>query len=59
MVIHDILLSKLERDGFDGGAGSVDEEFIGLLHSRAMVIVLMEISDKWCSSGVPTGTSIV
>lgn len=55
MVIHDILLSELERGGFDGWTGSVDEELFGLLHCRAMG----NGSVSWwrsVASGVPQGS---
>jgi len=58
MVPHNILLSKLER----WVDCSVDEELVRLLYpegSGQRLNVQMEISDKWCPSGVCAGTSTV
>lgn len=50
---HNILLSKLERDGFDGGDYLVDEELAGwshLEHREQWLNAQTQISDKWCPS---------
>jgi len=56
-VLHNLLLSNSERSGpFDGGGTGckiVSREMCQLLY------IQMENSDKWCPSGVSTGTKAV
>ncbi|GAB0185946.1 mitochondrial enolase superfamily member 1 [Grus japonensis] len=61
-VLHDILVSKLERHGFHGWATLVDKELAGWSHSKSCgqrFNVQVENSDEWHPSGVGTGTSTV
>ncbi|GAB0178366.1 mitochondrial enolase superfamily member 1 [Grus japonensis] len=62
-VPHNILVSKLERHGFDGWMDhSVDKELAGWSHSKSCgqrLNVQVENSDEWRSSGVSIGTGAV
>jgi len=56
---HNILLSKLERDRFDGWTDWWMRNCLDGCIQRVVFNVQMEISDKWCPSEVPVGTSTV
>jgi len=60
-VPHNILLSKLEKHGFDGWTISWMSIWLDDHIQRVVVSgsVQMEVSDKWCPSGIPVGTSAV
>ncbi|GAB0182274.1 mitochondrial enolase superfamily member 1 [Grus japonensis] len=61
-VPHNILVSKLEKHGFDGWTTWVDKELAGRLHSKSCgqrLNVQVENSDEWRSSGVGAGTGTV
>jgi len=61
-VLHNILVTKLEKKWIWWMDRSLDKESAGWLHSESggqWLNVQVEIGDEWCSLGIGVGTSVI
>jgi len=61
-VLHNILVTKLEKKWIWWVDRSLDKESAGWLHSESggqWLYVQVEIGDEWCSLGIGVGTSVI